>query len=161
MRSFRLPPLLLVVGFLGVVGGAISWLIGFATITSGSMIVIQLAPPIGYGLVGLAWWQWKSAVQAGSAAAIAMRRSSRILSLASVITSFTYLALLHGDLRFRSELPNHGAGFYEPHWNLHLAGYAAAGGGFLIAAVGLWIGSTVSAQPNPTPSESELVDVLP
>jgi hypothetical protein len=55
MRSLRLSLLLLVVGFLGVVAGSITWMVGFVGLTTGTALVSQIAPPVGYGVVGLAW----------------------------------------------------------------------------------------------------------
>jgi hypothetical protein len=104
----------------------------------------------------LAWWQWTSTVKAGAGVAKAMRRSSKTLALASAITALCYLAYLYGDLRFRYALPNNGANFDIPHWNLRLAGYGSAGVGFLIAAVGFWIGSTATHQPDSLTPEPEL-----
>jgi hypothetical protein len=89
-----------------------------------------------------------------------MRRSSQILAMASAITALTYLALVYGNLRFRNGLPHHGAGFYVPHWNLHLVGYAATGVGFLIAGLGFWIGSTASQHADPAPLDSGLARVV-
>ena len=90
-----------------------------------------------------------------------MRRSSRTLALASAVTSLAYFSQLYGNLRFRYALPNHGSNLYIHHWNLHLAGYAASGVGFLMAGAGFWIGSTATRRPDPVPSDSDLVGLAP
>jgi hypothetical protein len=141
-------------GFVGVIASPISWTVGDAHFTSGSWIIDQFAPSIGYGLVGLAWWQWTQAFQVGSVGSIAMRRSSRTLALASAVTSLAYFSLLYGNLRFR--YAQHNPNFYLAHFNLHNDGYAAAGLGFVLAAVGFWIAPT-AAQVVDSPVESDLV----
>jgi hypothetical protein len=132
--------------------------VGAAHFTSGSWIVDQIAPSIGYGLVGLAWWQWTPASQAGSVGSITMRRSSRTLALASAVTSLAYFSFLYGNLRFR--YAQHNPNFYLPHFNLYNAGYGAAGLGFVLAAVGFWI-APAAAQVVDAPAESDLVTTTP
>lgn len=132
-------------------------MVGFVTWTTGSEFVWWLSGPIGYGLVGLAWWQWIPDSQAGSVGAKSMRRSSRLLAVASAITALGYLAHFYGDLRFLYSFPDNN--FYLPHFRLHVAGSAATGVGFLIAALGLWIASNAGRQPNPVPSDPDLARV--
>jgi hypothetical protein len=146
--------MLLLAGFLGVIASPISWMVGDATFTRGSWIVDQFAPSIGYALVGLAWWQCTPAFQSGSVGSIAVRRSSRTLGLAAVVTSLAYFSFLYGNLRFRYAL--HDSGFYLPHFNLHNAGYAAAGIGFVLAAVAFWI-APAAAHAADAPGASDLV----
>lgn len=93
--------------------------------TSGSWLVQQFAPVIGYGLVGVAWWQWRPLAQAGSVGSKAIIRCSKTLALASAAFAATYLSFLYGNLRFRYADP--GPNFFIPHFNLHNDGYAAAG----------------------------------
>jgi hypothetical protein len=154
MPSLRLSRLLLLAGFVGIVAGTITWMVG-GSVTSGSWLIQQLAAPIGYGLVGWAWWQWMQGSSAGSMETRAVRRSSRTLALASAVTSLAYFASLYGNLRFRyaTHYP-----LYPPHFNLHNEGYGAAGVGFLLAAVAFWIApaATRSAEPG-RDSDSDLV----
>jgi hypothetical protein len=158
VRSLRPSKFLLLAGFVGVIACSICDIVGFANFTSGSWIVDQLAPPIGYGLVGLAWWQWTPASQAGSVGSKAMRRSSRTLALASVVTSLAYFSILYGNLRFR--YAQHDPNFYLPHFNLRNDGYGAAGLGFVLAAVGFWI-APKAAQVANSPVDSDLVTATP
>jgi hypothetical protein len=138
--SFRLAQLLILLGFLGVIGGAIAWIVGFS-VTSGTDLVINLAPPIGYGLVGAAWWQWLPAAQEVGTAVKSMRRSSRILASASAITGLGYLAIFYQDLRFIYSLPS---GVHPPNSRLQLAVSAANAVGFFLAASGLWVASNLT-----------------
>ncbi len=158
MRSLRLSKLLLLAGFIGVLADPISWIPGYANFTSGSWIVDQVAPSIGYGLVGLAWWQWTPASRTGAVGALAMRRGSRTLALASAVTSLAYFSLLYGNLRF--QYAHHIDTVYLRHFNLHNEGYGAAGIGFILAAVAFWIAPT-SAQVVDNPVESDHVATAP
>ena len=133
-------------------------MVGNANLTSGSWIIDHFAPSIGYGLVGLAWWQSTPAFQSGSVGSMAMRRSSRTLALASVVTSLAYFSFVYGNLRFR--YAQHNPHFYLPHFNLHNAGYAAAGIGFVLAAVALWI-APAAGQATDAPVESDLASAAP
>jgi hypothetical protein len=142
MRSLRLSKILLVVGFLGVLASSTGWMVAYPHFTAGSWMIDQFAPTIGYGLVGLAWWQWTPAAEAGLVGSTAMRRSSRTLALAAAAFALDNLSQLYGNLRFR--YAQHDPGFYLPHFNLENTSLAAAGLGFVLAAVGLWIASTGS-----------------
>jgi hypothetical protein len=146
------------VGFVGVIACPISWAVGYAHFTGGSWIVDQFAPSIGYALVGLAWWQLTPISQAGSVGSLAIRRFSRTLALASVVTSVAYFSLLYGNLRFR--YAQHDPSFYLPHFNLHNDGYAAAGIGFVLAAVAFWIAPTAT-QVVDSPLESDQMTTAP
>ncbi len=158
VRSLRPSKMLLLAGLPGVIASPISWTVGEANFTSGSWILEQFAPSIGYALVGLAWWQCTPAFRSGSVGSMAMRRSSRTLALAAVATSLAYFSFLYGNLRFR--YAQHNPNFYLPHFNLHNAGYAAAGIGFFLAAVAFWI-APAAARAGSAPAESDLVSTAP
>lgn len=154
MRTLRLSKVLLVVGFLGVLASTVAWMVVIPRFTAGSWIIDQLAPPIGYALVGLAWWQWIPAAHTGHVASNAMRRSSRTLALAAGAIALGNFSQLYGNLRFRNAL--HDPGFRIPHWNLQNASLGTAGLGFLLAAVGFWIASTAAKASDP-PKDADLV----
>jgi len=138
------------------------WIWNFGDLTAGSLLVIQLSLPIGYALVGVAWWQWTPISGESQRFTRAMRHSSRTLALASAVIALGYLAQLYGDLRFRYELPDHGRHNFDiPHWNLSLVGYGAAGLGLLLAAMGFWFGSNVGHRPDPLPMDSGMTGMLP
>jgi hypothetical protein len=127
--------------------------------TSASWLVQQLAEPIGYGLVGWAWWQWIRVPRTDPAGATAVRRSSRTLALASAVTSLAFFAFLYGNLRFRYAFPQHSS-FFIPHWNLHNDGYAASGIGFVLASVGFWIAAS-SVPASESNTNPDLVEATP
>jgi hypothetical protein len=155
--SLRLVQLLILVGFLGVIGGSIAWIVGFS-VTNRTDLVINLAPPIGYGLVGVAWWQWLPATQAVGTAVKSIRRSSRILALASVITGLGYLAIFYQDLRLTYSLP--GADHF-PNFRLQLAVSAASAVGFFLAASGLWVASNITESSIAVLEEADSTAICP
>jgi hypothetical protein len=158
--TFRLPGLLLLLGFLGVVAGTIGYMVGFVTFTAGAAFAEFLGAPIGYLLVGVAWWQWTPGVQSGEIAARSMRRTSLTLVLASLVTSLSYLGRLYGSLRFRYSLPSN-TNFYLPHFRLQLAADAATGVGFIFSAVGFWIAARILKQAGFGPEHPELATANP
>jgi hypothetical protein len=137
----RLPHLLVVVGFVGVVAGAVAVTAGSVDASLGSWTLTAAAPPIGYFLVGLAWWQlWTPDTHSADAAATRrMRRFCRTLAAASAVTAVGWFAYLYGNLRFLASVP--GTSYFS-HFGVQLAGAAAEASGFLIAAAGFWIGGS-------------------
>jgi len=131
----RLPHWLLFIGFIGVLSGTVASLVGVATLTSGSELISFFASPISYGLVGLAWCQWTARVEVGSPEARAMRMPTRTLSIAALIASIGWLAVVYGNLRFYYAFRP----AFLSHFRLHVAGDAAQAAGFLLAAAALWI----------------------
>jgi len=152
--TFRLPGFLLLIGSLGIVGGTIGWIVGFGFAASVAFFADQLGAPVGYLLVGLAWWQWTESVQAGGAAVPAFVCGTRVLAFAALSTSITFLANLYGNLRFLYLGP--GKNLRLPHFRLQLACYAAEGVGFLIAAVGFWIAARKVRLANVAPAQPEV-----
>jgi hypothetical protein len=138
LGSVRLPRLLILVGFVGVVAGAIAVMAGSFGASFGSWTVTALALPIGYCLVGLAWWQlWAPGAHGDDPTVMKrMRRFSRTLAAASAVTAIAWFAYLYGNLRFLYSVPGTD---YLSHFGLQLAGAAAQANGFLIAALGFWI----------------------
>ncbi len=153
--SLRLPGLLLVVGFLGVLAGSCGWLAEGDDFRAGPIYfyVVELAPPIGYGLVGWAWWQWMSD---DSASVRTASRASRILAVASLAFAATYAALLFNLVDVRLSLPSN-AGFPDL---LSIASDASIEVGFLLAGIGFWIASRAYTEVVPVrqkPDEGTLV----
>ncbi len=138
LGSVRLPRLLMIVGLVGVVAGAIAVTVGSVNAGVGSWTITALAPVVGYCLVGLAWWQvWTPGTRADDVTTTRrMRRLSRTLAAASTVTAVGWFAYLYGNLRFLSSVP--GTSYFS-HFGLQLAGAAAQAAGFLIAAAGFWI----------------------
>jgi hypothetical protein len=73
---------------------------------------------------------------------MAMRHSSRTRALASAVTSLIFFSLIYGNLRFQYALPT--SNFFMAHFNRNNDGYAAAGIGFVLAAVVFWIAPTAA-----------------
>ncbi len=108
--ELRIPWLLLIAGYLGVIAGTVALAVveGGTFNHPGAWLIYLFAPPIGYGLVGLAWWQPAPATDAGVGAVKSMRLASRTLAAAALITSLTYLCPvreLPSLLVFVTELP--------------------------------------------------------
>ena len=138
LGSVRLPHLLVIVGLVGVVAGAVAVTAGSVDDGLGSWTISAFAPVVGYCLVGFAWWQlWTPGTRADDASTTKrMRRFSRTLAAASTVTAIGWFAYLYGNLRFLSSVP--GTSYFS-HFGLQLAGAAAQASGFLVAAAGFWI----------------------
>ena len=149
--GLRFPVVLIVLGSVGVAAGSIVLFLLFVNFSSGTRIVVELAPPIGYGLVGLAWWFWTPAAAMGPIGAMAMRRSSRVLAVASGVMALGYLAQFYGNIRFYYYT---GHQYGLPHLRLELASLAALGVGFLLAAAGFWIASNLTQSTAPRSLET-------
>jgi hypothetical protein len=157
--TFRLPSLFLLVGFLGVVAGTIGSMVDYGvTLTMGTAFAEFLGAPIGYLLVGVAWWQWTPGALAGDIAAKSMRRASLTLMLAAVATSITYFGELYGYLRFRYSYPNVS---YQAHFRLQLAAEAASAVGFVLAAVGFWVAARNLSKARLDPGQPEMAMANP
>jgi len=57
-RNLRIPKALVALGFLGVVAGTVGELMVVGSLASW-FTVTAVALPIGYGLIGWAWWYWQ------------------------------------------------------------------------------------------------------
>jgi hypothetical protein len=151
----RLPGLLRILGFVGVVAGTIAGFVGFSEPPSaGSFWIRVLAPPLSYGLVGLAWWQWVTANGPHLPAGRTMRRPTRTLAIGFCVAGIGWLALTWGTFHFMHSLHDSVA---IPHVRLHIAGYAPAAASFFLAAAGLWIASNISNHEVPDVETSETV----
>jgi hypothetical protein len=161
--ELRIPWLLLIAGYLGVVAGTVALVVveGGTLHHPGAWLIYLFAPPIGYGLVGVAWWQVAPAADGGAGAMKPMRLASRTLAAAALVTSLTYFALFESFLHFLYSLPSYENNVSWHHERLELAAYAALGVGFVLAAVGFWIASKVtSKRPNPAPEVLDTVEAL-
>jgi hypothetical protein len=159
--SLRLPHLLVVAGLVGVVAGTLVQELTFNGVRFGSQLIIQLAMPLGYCVVGLAWWQLLAPSPAANpAGAKRLRRFSRTLAVAATVTAAGYLAQVYGDLRFRYSWPIDQGGFYLRHFRTMVACPAVIAIGLLLAAAGFWIASSITEQFGMTPDDSDVVPVV-
>jgi nitrate/nitrite transporter NarK len=161
--ELRIPWLLLIAGYLGVVAGTVALAVtyGGTLYHPGAWLIYLFAPPIGYGLVGVAWWQLAPVADAGAGTKKSMRLASRTLAAATLITSLTYFALFESFVHFLYSLPRYENNLYWRHERLELAAYAALGVGFVLAAVGFWMASNVTTErPDPAPDVLDTVEAL-
>jgi hypothetical protein len=116
-----------------------------------SFTVIVIAPLIGYGLVGWAWWHLASndAVPHRT-----VRYCSRLFALAALAFAASWSGLVYNQVDFR--LSWSVGSFQAPHWRLLLASDVSSAIGFLLAALGLWSASNARA---PTPRAEDGVPV--
>ena len=160
--SLRVPHLLVLAGLVGVVVGAIVQARTFEGLRFGSALIIYLAVPFGYCLVGLAWWQLLTpGTSADPAVTKRLRRFSRTLAVASTVTAACYLAQVYGDLRFRYSWPVDQGDFFVRHFRTEVACPAVIGVGLLLAAAGFWIASNIAEPADSTSGDSNMVGVGP
>jgi hypothetical protein len=158
--SLRYPRLLVILGLVAVVAGTIVEMRTFVGFTFDSRLIISLALPIGYCLVGLAWWQlWTPDPIADPAVAKRLGRFSRSLAAASTVTAIGFLAQVYGDLRFRYSWPKNLGGFYLPHFRLEVACPAVIAVGLLLAASGFWLARHIADPANLTRDDPDAVGV--
>ncbi len=124
--------------------------LGFLLILVGSCVEVVLVPstvsyaievfsdPIGYGLIGWAWWQWITSPHAIDASVSSVRRLSRYLAWASIAFASGYVAYLVRWIQVRAAAP---PGTSYPHFRLVAGGTSATILGFCLAALGFWLGS--------------------
>jgi hypothetical protein len=153
-RNLRIPTALVVLGFLGVVAGAVgelkvapSWssLVSWFTVTAISF-------PVGYGLIGLAWWHLVSNDVVPPRTA---RYCSRLFALAALAFAASWSESIDSSIEIRL---NWRGAFYFPHWRLLLASEVSSAIGLLVAAVGLWLASNARPMATEAPDETP-VDV--
>jgi hypothetical protein len=156
--SLLLPRLLVVAGLVGLVTGTTVEVLTFYGVQFSSELFIYLAMPLGYCVVGLAWWQLLApGPPVDPAVAKRLRRFSRTLAVAATVTAIGYLAGVYGNLRFRYSWPNDQGGFYIRHFRTMVACPAVIAIGLLLAAAGFWIASYFTESTEVTRDESDMV----
>ncbi len=136
MQSLRLPGALIILGFLGVVFWTIALLI--PPPPTNELWVYEIATTVGYGLAGFACWRWIIGTWNSDRQWSIVRGPSRWMAAASVVTAAGVAALTYLTHRV------HGGRYHH----FHLAGDAAGSLGFLMAAAGFWIASSLPVQLN-------------
>ena len=154
--SRRMGALLLIVGYLGVVGGTMAWVVSWWTseLIFPETIVYQSALAVGIGLAGIACWRWTVASRFSDVEARLVRGPTRWMAAASVgfaaaFAADTYQTYDNHRVMFQHSPP--GEGFY-PHYRLIIAGGSAFVVGLLLAAVGFWILGTATKATTPAPT---------
>lgn len=134
----RIGALLLVFGYLGVVGGSVAWIVSYWNMDPYhvEITVYQTALALGIGLAGLACWRWT----ATSRSPTTLRGPTRWMAAASLVlaaapTAQTYET--YDNHRQLLRFPQHASAFY-PHYRLLIAGGVAFTAGLLLAAIGFW-----------------------
>jgi hypothetical protein len=136
---------LLIIGYLGVVGGSVAWIVSYWDLNSLESPVYQAAFAIGIGLAGLACWRWTVACRVTHISPTLVRGPTRWMAAASLVlaavpASNTYQ--IYNDHRQFLQL-SHGSHDY-PHYRLLITGGVALTAGLLLASIGFWIlGATV------------------
>ena len=82
-NSHRIGCLLLIIGYLGVVGGTVAWIVSYWDLNSLESPVYQAAFAIGVGLAGLACWRWTVACRATHMSSTLVRGPTRWMAGAS------------------------------------------------------------------------------
>ena len=154
MRKLRLPGVLIVLGYLGIVAGTVAWLIALYRQNPWEIYVTEAAPIVGYGLAGFACWRWIVRCQATSPSQAA---PSRWMAAASVVTAAGWAAITYFYYQNHRNLVReltHGGGpsvaVLDPHYRLRMAGGLSIVVGLLLAGVGFWIasvGTRTASQP--------------
>jgi hypothetical protein len=134
--------LLLLAGFSLVLVGTVGF---FYAVGSNDppwrQVLLNLTPPVAYGLIGWAWWQWADFAQANPVALNVHRRTSRIVATGTLILSVVYLDSLYRMVRFHLDHP----GTFS-HYLLGVASNAVEALGFCITALGFWLSSRISGR---------------
>ena len=150
--TLRTPRTLIVLGYLGVVAATAAWAVVFPGLNEYQ--VYNILPTVGYGLAGLAWWQWSAAITTSGSPPSFLRRPSRTMAVASIAFSIGFAAITEHSIRFR--VTHHFA--LQLHYLLFVAAGASYVVGFGLAAVGFWLASNATVSlPEPDRDES-LVD---
>ncbi len=153
-RGLRVPRTLLVTGLVFmIIGGGLLWRAEAASSWQGILWIFT--PPVAYAFVGWAWWQWAGFTQANAAAERLLRRTSLMLSAASVIVSAGYFVSLYQLVHFRIHSP--GA---DPYYRSGVAGESAEALGLCLAAFGFWLGSNGVSRSGPDPGADDAPDDL-
>ncbi len=154
MRTLRIPCSLLLVGYLGVIAGAIGY---SATFTLGKQGWIEvLYEPVGVGLAGFASWRWMVASRTEPTATTkTIKVPTRIMAISCVVFAAGQAVFAHIVAQEHSSPGLADASF---HYSTKMAGVISSGIGFLLAATGFWLAS-LDAWTAPTPTTQVAVPV--
>jgi hypothetical protein len=139
MRNLRLPAVLLVLGFLGIVAQTVTEFIAYRI--PDYAVVVTLSSTIGFGLAGFAGWRWivtnwKSETRTNATPA-------RWMAGAAVVLAAGPAAIAWEHYQNHEFLTSHATfGGIDPHYRLIMAGYFVNTLGLLVAAAGFWIASS-------------------
>jgi hypothetical protein len=150
--ALRVTHALLLAGFILVLVGAAGWF--YAVETDDPLwqqFLWNVAPPVAYGLVGWAWWQWADFAAANPIAVNLLRRTSRTIAVASFALSIVYFDSLYRIVHFHLDHP----GTYA-HVLSGVATNAVEALGFCLAALGFWLASST-----PSHTRASVADVAP
>ena len=132
--------MLLIVGYLGVVGGCTAWI---AAYWSGGYLVETVyegALAVGLGLAGLAAWRWTEVDHSHATDVSVDRRPARwmaasalVLAAAPAVLTFNAYDMHQQFRRFAGPLPA------DPHYRLIIAGGLSFTLGLLVASSGFTV----------------------
>jgi hypothetical protein len=96
----RIGALLLILGYLGVVGGSVAWMVTWWTVdpSYAEILVYQSGLALGIGLAGFACWRWTVASRAFGVEARQVRGPARWMAVASVAFAAAFAADNLSDL---------------------------------------------------------------
>ncbi len=158
MRTLRLPGVLVVLGFLGLVVRELAWVEAYDQPTE--YVVSQIATAFGYGLAGFACWRWIVRCRTSNADPGLQRVPSRWMATASVVTAAGYAAITYYYYQTIQNLRQNYRAYHgvlpdiDPHYRLRMAGGASIVVGLLLAGIGFWIASTAARSVVAEPVES-------
>lgn len=146
MRTLRIPGLLLIVGYVAVVAGAIGY--GQTYPLSKQGWVEILYEPVGIGLVGFAAWKWMVASRTDPTTTKSIKVPTRIMAAASLAFGFGWAVMAHIADQEHSSFPG---GLDLPHhYTTQMVSLISASVGFLLAAIGFWLASLPVRAPRTT-----------
>jgi len=155
-NALRPAQVLVLAGFVMVLFATVGWF--FVVETNDPLwrqFLLTVAPPVAYGLIGWAWWQWSGLAEAHSAALELFRRSSRAMAAASLLLSVVYFDSLYRMVRFHLDHP----GTYA-HFRSGVVTNAVEALGFCLAALGFWIASSRPRRAHESPADRAPNDVV-
>ena len=126
--TLRTPRTLIAFGYLGVVAGTVAWVVVVGETNEGQ--IYNILTTVGYGLAGLAWWQWSAAIPTDGSPTRSLRRPSRTMAAASFVFAIGFAALTEMYIRFH--VAHHIA--YQENYRLLVAGGVSFVVGFDLAA---------------------------
>ncbi len=154
----RIGALLLICGYLGVVGGSVAWIVsswqdGFRLEDT----IYQAALAIGIGLAGFACWRWTVNRRGSDTNLKLVRGPTRWMAAASLVLAAVPAASTYETYDNHRQLVQnlhhlHQASIEYPHYRLIIAGGIAFTAGLGLAAIGFWILGTVSEMATGSPS---------
>src|ERR1700722_5489174 len=144
VRTLRIPGLLLIVGYLGLLAGVIGYSDTFPLSKQGWIEV--LVEPVGVGLAGFAAWRWMVACrQEPTATARSIKTPTRSMAAASALFSIGYAVMAHITVQDHSSLGL--ATDPSFHYATKMICLISSGIGLLVAPIGFWLASLEVRRP--------------